>query len=333
LHITALVEAPEHVCCRYRLAAFRPALEQAGHHLELLPVRNAWWPGNDLRRADVIVLQRKLLPTWQLFLLRRAARNLVFDFDDAVFHRDSYAGKGVASPRRWRRFTSLAACADGFIAGNSFLAARLLAAGADANQVTVIPTCVDPAQYPVARHEQQGSGLQLVWVGSSSTLRGLETVRLLLEALGAAGHGWKLKLICDRFLDLRHLPVIECPWSEETEADEIASADIGISWLPDDAWSRGKCGLKVLQYMAAGLPVIGNPVGVQAEMIEHGVTGFLATRPGEWLAAVRRLADSPELRRQMGAAARQRVEERYSVQVGAEKWQNLVGRFRSRQAA
>ncbi|MGH7221957.1 MAG: glycosyltransferase, partial [Gemmataceae bacterium] len=114
---------------------------------------------------------------------------------------------------------------------------------------------------------------------------------------------------------------------------EIARADIGISWIPDDSWSRGKCGLKVLQYLAAGLPVIANPVGVQVEMVKHGETGFLAQTPAEWIEAVRRLAQDPELRIRMGRAGRRLVETRYSVAVGAASWVRLLDQQREPLAA
>ena len=89
-------------------------------------------------------------------------------------------------------------------------------------------------------------------------------------------------------MQLQHLPVRSCPWSESSEAAAIATADIGIAWVPDDLWSRGKCGLKILQYMAAGLPVVANPVGVQAEMVQHGETGFLAETSDQWHEAISR---------------------------------------------
>jgi glycosyltransferase involved in cell wall biosynthesis len=96
--------------------------------------------------------------------------------------------------------------------------------------------------------------------------------------------------------------------------------------VPDDPWSRGKCGLKVLQYQAAGLPVIANPVGVQAELVRNGETGLLARTAYEWVAAVRRLAYDPELRRRLGAAGRRTVEERYSVEAGARTWVERLDR-------
>jgi glycosyltransferase involved in cell wall biosynthesis len=337
VRLTALVESPEHVCCRYRVTAFRPALEQAGHSLELRPYPRSWWSrlrlGRELRQADAVLVQRRLLPAWQLFLLRRAAPLLLFDLDDAVFLRDSYSRKGLHDPGRRRRFAALCRAADAVIAGNAFLACEA-GCWARAERLHVIPTCVDPDRYPLADHSRSGAGVQLVWVGSSSTLQGLERVRPLLEELGKSVPGLGLKLICDRFLELRHLPVLACPWSEEREAAEIAAADIGMSWVPDDLWSRGKCGLKVLQYMAAGLPVVANPVGVQAEMVRPGVTGFLAETRREWQEAVRRLAGDPALRRRLGQAGRRLVEQEYSVAAGARHWLRLLdGLQRRRQAA
>jgi glycosyltransferase involved in cell wall biosynthesis len=117
---------------------------------------------------------------------------------------------------------------------------------------------------------------------------------------------------------------VECPWSERGEAADIAAADVGISWVPDDLWSRGKCGLKVLQYMAAGLPVVANPVGVQADLVRHGETGLLARTPAEWVEALRRLAGDPVLRRHMGEAGRRRVEAEFSVAAGATRWLGVL---------
>jgi glycosyltransferase involved in cell wall biosynthesis len=139
-----------------------------------------------------------------------------------------------------------------------------------------------------------------------------------------------LKVICDRSLTLQDLPVAFCPWREASEAGDIAAADIGISWLPDDPWSRGKCGLKVLQYMAAGLPVIANPVGVQAQMVRHGETGFLAETPAEWHQAIARLAADPGLRRAMGQQGRRTLEAEYDVPVGAARWLEVLEQLQGR---
>ena len=148
-------------------------------------------------------------------------------------------------------------------------------------------------------------------------MAGLDLQRSLWERLGREVPGLRLRMVCDRFLRFDSLPVIEIPWSEATEAADVASADIGISWIPDDLWSRGKCGLKVLQYQAASLPVVANPVGVHPEMIRDGVNGYLPASPDEWVESIRRLAQDADLRKKMGRAARTSLEANYSVETWA----------------
>jgi len=330
LRLTALVKSAEHVCCRYRLAAFRPYLEAAGHRLELRPLPrrlSEWlWLRQDLTGSEAVIVQRKLLPSWQLYLLRRACRFLIFDFDDAVFLRDSYSPKGLVSHRRRRRFASMVRTADAIVAGNDFLFREATSLGA-VRCGEVIPTCVDPRRYVAIEKDTSDLRCRLVWIGSSSTLRSLETMRPLLEKLGELVPGLSLKVVADRTIQLRRLPVVSCAWSEDTEAEALASADVGISWMPDDDWSRGKCGLKVLQYMAAGLPVVANPVGVHQTIIVDGATGFLASTEVKWLQVVSLLAKSPDLRRRMGLGGRRRVESEFSVHVGAERWLRLIDRL------
>jgi glycosyltransferase involved in cell wall biosynthesis len=326
MHWIALVESPDHVCCRYRLVAFRSLLANAGYSLELRRLPRSWWARlrefRGLRSANVI-LQRRLLPLWQLAYLRRCVHRLIFDLDDAMFLRDSYSPRGLHDPGRSRRFAAIVRACDAVIAGNSFLAARALTHTTQP-RVHVIPTCVDPGLYPLAATGQSRGVVQLVWIGSSSTLQGLERCTSLLEALGSRIPELRLKLICDRALPLRNLATDFHPWSEVSEATELSSADIGMSLVPDDDWSRGKCGLKVLQYMAAGLPVVANPVGVHVEMVRHNETGFLAATTDEWISAVGQLAADPALRWRMGRAGRRLVEERYSVTFGASHWQAVL---------
>lgn len=324
MRLAALVESADHVCARYRLRAFAAPLAALGHTLDLRTLPRDWWGrlagARSLRDDDAVVLQRKLLSRPEVALLKRTVRRLWFDFDDAIWMRDSYAAKGFASRRRLGRFRATVRAAEAVIAGNAYLAEHAMQAGARA--AWVIPTCVDVDRYPLARHDREGA--ELVWVGSSATLRGLEAIAPLLNAVGEQVPGVRLKLVCDRFFQPGRLPVVERPWTEATEASEIAAADAGISWVPDDPWSRGKCGLKVLQYMAAGLPVVTNPVGVHTEMVRHGETGFLATTEAEWVDAIRTLAADPDLRRRMGAAGRRAVEDRYSIQAGSRLWANLI---------
>src|SRR5262249_18290804 len=188
MHWTALVESSEHVCCRYRLRAFAPFFERYGHTLEYVPLPRRWWGRlgllRRLRGASVIV-QRRLLARWELALLRRTVRHLFFDFDDAVFLRDSYSPNGIHAPRRPPPLATTIRACDAVIAGNGFLAAEA-ARWTSPHRVHVIPTCVDPSQYPTLPPWPFPGAVQLVWVGSSSTLQGLRTIAPLLEETGRA---------------------------------------------------------------------------------------------------------------------------------------------------
>lgn len=326
MHLIGLVEHLNHVCCRYRLSPLEPFFAATGHQLQIRSIPRGLWSRlqtwRQLREADAVILQRRLMSCWHVRLMRRHAQRLVYDFDDAVYQRDSYAGDSLESRARRRRFIAVIHAADLIVAGNSYLkqeAARF----AEPERILVIPTCVDPSIYPLAAHTRERK-TQLAWIGSASTLQGLERRRPLFDTVAKYVPNVELKIICDRFPTFETMPIVPVPWSAATENTELAAADIGVSWVPDDLWSRGKCGLKVLQYMAAGLPVVANPVGVQAEMVRHGETGFLAETPDEWVEAVRQLAGDPALRQRMGGAGRRVVEREYSVNRAAELWLQLL---------
>jgi glycosyltransferase involved in cell wall biosynthesis len=328
MRVLALTEAVDHVCGRYRIRAFSPALAAAGATLTIQGIeRGVVDRVRQLRRAgdhDVVILQRKLLPRWQLGLLRRRARRLIFDIDDAILYRDSNDPRGPHSHRRSSRFRAVVQAADRVIAGNSFLAECAVSSGADRGRVQVIPTCIDMDRYPIDRHAAPGDGIDLVWIGSSSTLAGLEARADLWKQIGREVKHVRLRLICDRSASFFPLEVVPVPWSEAAEAVELARSDVGVSWVPADLWSRGKCGLKILQYQAARLPVVANPVGVHPAMIRSGATGYLASTPGEWCEAIRTLKDDPALRHDMGRAARRHVEESYSVTAWSESFVSAI---------
>lgn len=330
MNILAFTERADHVCYRYRLGAFAAQIERAGGRLTAVPIardvatRVAQFRA--ARDADVVILQRRLLPRWQLWLLRHSARALVYDFDDAVFRRSSLSHRRATSWTRQRGFRAVVRAADITIAGNRFLqgaAARLVSP----ERVELVPTCIDVGSYPEAIHSRHGGDARLVWIGQRSTLRYLVDARTRLAAAAARVPGLSLRVISDVFPTDIGIAVEQRPWSQESETAEIAQADIGISWLSDDDWSRGKCGLKVLQYMAAGLPVVANPVGANCEMVIPGVTGYLAATPDEWAAAVAALARDPGHRRALGENARRIAAERYGVAAWAPRFVQILQRL------
>lgn len=321
MHAIALVEREDHVCVRYRLAAFRGPLADAGCRITITPfaptLLGRLRQYQSLGNSDTVILQRTLLAPLELGMLRRHARRLIFDFDDAIWRRDSHHGGDGYSRKRLARFSNVIRRADAIVAGNEFLADRCRPAAA-----VVIPTCIDvDAIRP--RPNPPRPSLTLVWIGSGSTLKSLESIRPTLESLGREFPGLTLRMICDRFTAFDPLPVQQVRWSAAAEAEAIASADAGIAWMPDDDWSRGKCGVKLLQYMAAGLPVIANPVGVHRNLVLPGRTGCLANTHDDWLTAVRHLHDA-RLRQTLGSGGRDLVCSHYSIAAGAAAWRQLL---------
>jgi len=334
MKVLALIESADHVCYRYRFNALAWALAQENLWLEALPIEKGFRRISTLlagSRFEIVVLQRKLLPAWQLAILRRNARCLVYDIDDALFRYDAFTKKKQQSPSRLSRFRDMVLVADAVLAGNDYLA-QFASAYADPHRIHFVPTCIEPSWYPLANHLRVGSWARLGWIGQRSMLPSLNAMEVQLTAIGRRLPGISLRVISDTLPQIGGMRTELRTWSSATETTELAATDIGISWLCDDLWSQGKCGLKVLQYMAAGLPVVANSVGVHRKMIVHGESGFLADTPNEWAEAVARLAENPALRRRMGIAARRRVESDYNVRRWGPKVAKLLRQLVAKQS-
>lgn len=256
------------------------------------------------RRARAVVIIRRLLPAWYMKLLRSACNNIIFDFDDAIFVRSN----GNASENRMRRFNVMLQYCTQVWAGNGFLAR---AAGTN-NNVILLPTAIDENKYNIQVNKPENS-IDLVWIGSSSTRRYLEMILPALESAARDMPGLRLKIIADFDLQTETITTVPVQWADNTEADELASSHIGIAPLIDNDWTRGKCGLKLLQYMAAGLPVITSPCGANSEIVVADETGLFADTDRQWVEAINRLAADTGLRETMGKAGKKRVSERYSI--------------------
>jgi glycosyltransferase involved in cell wall biosynthesis len=326
LEIVALVESEEHVCTRYRLSAYKEHFAKSGYSLRYLA-----WPKTlfgllslaaKLQNKTVIV-QRKLPPTWLTWLIRRSCKYLIFDFDDAIFLRDSYSKKGMDDRSKLARFIAISKAADAMVAGNRFLA-DASALHTSASKIFVIPTVIETSKYQLAPSATLNDSLEMVWIGSKSTLQSLDIIRPILEELGKTFPNLSLKIICDSFPTFDHLKISPVQWQENNEVAEIQSANLGICFMPDDRWSRGKCGLKLLQYMAAGLPVIANPVGVHNEIIRHGYNGFLANTYEDWSNAIALIYKNKEQQKLMGGRGREIVDSLYSVHSSAGNWIALL---------
>jgi glycosyltransferase involved in cell wall biosynthesis len=282
-----------------------------------------------LRRYDIVWLEKETLPwipAWvELAFLRLAGIRTVVDYDDAVYHAYDQNRFGLVRKLFGRKIDRVMAFADLVTVGNSYLGLRAKAAGARA--VVEIPTAVDLRRYPQRCCAAMGTDgpLTLGWIGSSLTSSYLEMLRAPLAEL-AGRLSIKIVLIGAAAGALAELPVERVPWSEETEAAELARCDVGLMPLPDLPFERGKCGYKLIQYMASGLPVVASPVGINCEIVIPGETGFLAETKADWVSSLIRLARDPELRQRMGIAGRRRAEAHYSLDATAPK---LIGPLRS----
>lgn len=294
---------------RYRCGVFAPMLARHGWTASLAAADDPGLTPTGLLEqcaaADVVVVARRMHPALSAGRLRSAARRLVFDFDDAV-----YATPQGPSWRRRRRFAALVGQCDQVWSGNTHLAE---VARAWCDDVRVLPTSVDPARYQV--HAARPSDtLDLAWIGSSSTRPYLEAIVGRLPTR-VAGRPVRLKIIADFDLPPGPLPTVPVPWEGRTEAAALASCHAGLAPMPDDTWTRGKCGLKVLQYFAAGLPVIASDVPIHRTLLRGGEAGRLVGDAGQWSEAVRDLAEAPAAAEAMVAAGREQLSTRYSRAV------------------
>ncbi len=331
---------------RLRMLQYIPALETAGATVKIQPffdngylkkyfltgkkslrdaVTAAWRRREILKNArfnyDLIWIEKEVYP----FLPSHFENDLVssgvpyvLDYDDATFHNYDLNNNIIF---RWllsHKLDELITRASAVIVGNSYLGSyiRRFAGGS----VVTIPTVVDLNRYPV-RPFPVNKPFQLGWIGTPNNARYLELVVGALKSLkdevsinlitvGANGPAWFDKHVVR-------------PWRLEHEGADVASFDAGIMPIPDEPWERGKCGYKLIQYLAGGRPVIASPVGVNREIVTDDV-GFLATHHDDWSHAIMELVRHPELKIAMGKAARLRVETHYSLAVTAPQIINVL---------
>jgi glycosyltransferase involved in cell wall biosynthesis len=274
----------------------------------------------EIDKYDVIFLQRKRPPFPFLHLLRRRSTGVVYDFDDAVMYRSANASSPYSATRQ-RRFARIVRAADHVIAGNTFLRDQTRRY---TDQVTVIPTAIDITRYTPKDYHKKSTKVTIGWIGSRSTLPYLDHLKGVFDELGKRYKHLELKIICDSFFDCDTIPVIKKMWREKEEITDLQSLDIGVMPLSDDLWSRGKCGLKLLQYYGVGVPVVCTPVGVNRDVVQDGINGFWAITDEEWIEKLSILIEDPSLRQKMGLHGRELVRESYSIQGCAPKFYGVL---------
>jgi glycosyltransferase involved in cell wall biosynthesis len=281
---------------------------------------------SDARPYDAVVIHREAAligPAFYERLLAWTGKPLIFDFDDSIWsHAQQMRHGNFSRLHFFGKTRTICRLASAVSAGNAFLADYARHVN---DNVSIVPTSIDLVNYPVQPEPAAGRPFVVCWTGSTSTLAHFEFAREPLESL-AQLIPLKVKVICNEPPQRPIAGADTCfvRWSQEREAEEIGDSHVGIMPLPDDEVTRGKCGLKALQCMATGRPVVVSDVGVNTEIIAHGVNGYLASTAQDFVDALLQLAKSPARRAAMGREARRTVEERYSAEAVAARFAEVV---------
>lgn len=268
--------------------------------------------------ADILLIHREVFPLGQRPCWRALERfpgPIVYDYDDAMF-LPQRVGRGllgwmehVETPKAVMRLS------DVVLAGNRFLADY---AGSYARHVVVLPTCIDTNRFvPRPRPPDDRRELVVGWIGSYTAAKYLHS---LVEVLSAVAKTVPFRLYvigCDALPPIEGVTIEHAQWALAREVDDFQRCDVGLYPLWDDAWAKGKCAFKAIQFMACGVPVVASAVGVNRALIQDGVNGFLASTEEEWVEKLRRLFMDASLRHRLGLAGRHTIEAHYSLPVHA----------------
>jgi glycosyltransferase involved in cell wall biosynthesis len=314
MKILVITNNPGRASFRQRIGVYLDMLETSGIEclIEKLPAgvlsrRKLFMRAGDF---DGVLLHKKTLNPFDAYYLKKYAKKIIYDFDDAIMFDDEHPEK--THHKRQIFFRRTVSLADLVIAGNAYLAEQ---AKRFNSSVEVLPTGLDAASYRIVNPPRDGR-IRLVWIGSHPTLPHLEQIAPALEEIGSRFDNVVLRLISDSFFDLHKIRVEKQPWSLETEVTDLAGCDIGLAPLADNNFTRGKCGFKILQYAAASLPTIASPIGVNRDIIHNGVNGFFSETPEDWIEKTTVLLNNEALRIKMGRFARQMVSDYDLVVIG-----------------
>lgn len=273
-------------------------------------------------RYDVLYVHREAFPIGPpLFeiMLGLTRKPIIFDFDDAIYLPNvSSANKFIERYKNAGKTSSIISLSHTVVAGNRYLEKYALRYNPN---VRVIPTTIDTERYhPAVKRSQDVPCIG--WSGSKTTVGHLASLGGVLRTIYSR-YKVRVKVIGDERFTIQGVPVHAQDWKKRSELEDLSQIDIGIMPLPDEEWAKGKCGLKALQYMALGIPAICSPVGVNSEIVQDGINGFIASSEQEWIEKLSLLIENPTLRQKLGRAAREAVEERYSVKANFPRYLRL----------
>lgn len=326
MDVLFLTHSPDAPSVKWRVHQFLPHLESCGIRATVRAIDGGLLGKLKLIKSaegyDAVVLQKRLLNTFLLKRLRRMARKLVYEFDDAVMVKRS--GDGVVPSRgRRKRFGYIVSHADGVVTTNAYLA-RMAAEFVEERNIHLVPNGIDAAKWETKGSYDAGSPFVIGWQGTASNLQYLKLIAEPLKQLADEGNNLVLKIVSDGTIDIPGVPLVIHPYSARTEVEDILSFDVGIAPLSDDAWTKGKQSVKILCYFAAGLPVVASAAESHNAYIEHERNGFLAADGRDWHKMIGDLIRSKSLRESVGKRARALAESRFSIASIAEGYAKIL---------
>lgn len=279
-----------------------------------------------LSRYDLVFIHREAYPIGGAFLERMVFKKkpIIYDFDDSVFLPTSYnsSNRIMRLLKRPAKTAQIIKMSTMVIAGNSYLKEYAIQYN---KNVIVIPTPVDTNKYFPLDKPQYNNKIIVGWIGTYTTNQYLNILKnALLKLINKFGRRIEIRFIGCRDNYLNIAGIIYNSWSLTREVNDIQNFDIGIMPVWDDAWTRGKCAFKILQYMAVGASVVASPVGMNKEIIKDGEYGFLAANEEKWIEKLSLLIDNPELRHRFSLKGRTLIEKEYSLKVTAPKFINVL---------
>ncbi len=330
MKILFLVQGLDVAASRYRVLQYLPYLKEHGVEPTVAPFPKGFFKKlklfKDISKYDILFIQRKRFSRPWLKYIRRNARKIVYDFDDSVMYRNSKASHAESNTRT-RMFKNMINASDYVIAGNEYLKRNT---APYTNNVINIPSPIDMTQYTQKEYSENNGNVTLGWIGAHGSIHYLEKMRPVFEILGKRHNNIKLKIICDTFFDCEDMVVEKKFWNEKDEVTDIQSFDIGLMPLLDDPWSHGKCGLKILQCLAVGIPIVCSPAVINKEIVEDSVHGFWANTPEEWIEKLEILINDDSLRKRMGTEGRKKVIKHYSLDANTPRLLKVFQQVSSR---
>jgi len=334
---------------RFRFEQYIPYLQQHGYEFDFpylldakddktfygngsyfskasIVLKSIWKRWKEVRKAsryDLVFVQREAFMLGTAYFEKAIAKKapMIFDFDDAIWmHEVSEANKRLAFLKDASKTASIIKSATLVFAGNEFLAnyARQY------NQsISIVPTTIDTDTYRLTQ-KKENKGVCIGWSGSFSTIKHFATAIPALKKIKEKfGERVYFKIIGYGKYNWDSLATPGIAWNGAKEIEDLSEIDIGIMPLPDDEWSKGKCGLKGLQYMALNIPTLMTPVGVNTDIVKNGVNGYLPKTEEDWVEMLSLLIDNPEKRKAVGDSGRKTVEDEYSVIRWKEQYKML----------